>query len=274
MHTKLFFLISIAFCFIRSSLSQGIGDRLVRTAVLYSELPLTVDDAVNNGWTNFTDCDENLGIAYTSAGGGVPTKTHPVILYFTSGGQISGVAMEHFGDPAHGLQRFWQPTSDGNYRLTVSFRPPGGLCSGQSYAETIGTQLVVDQASVNWSLPLTEDAATAAKWTKGGCIGGMGTHWSYDLKSAPDMSWIASDLFPVVTMYNEQADGVLSAFFFTSPNLQYAEPFGPWEGPIPNALMCLNWCDSGCSFDSSFFSTLHFYIDDHNVNTCPSRCPN
>jgi hypothetical protein len=67
----------------------------------------------------------------------------------------------------------------------------------------------------------------------------MGTHWSYDLASAPTMSWKSANLLPVVTMYNEQAGGVLSAFFFTTPNLQYAEPFGPWEGPIPKSLMCL-----------------------------------
>ena len=63
----------------------------------------------------------------------------------------------------------------------------------------------------------------------------MGTHWSLDLETAPVMSFNASNLMPVVTMYN---GGVLSAFFITTPNLQYGEPFGPWEGPIISTLMC------------------------------------
>src|SRR5690349_8967024 len=67
---------------------------------------------------------------------------------------------------------------------------------------------------------------------------GMGTHWSYDLVASPGISWKSQNLFPLVTMYNEQAKGILSAFFITTPKLQYSEPLGPWEGPIPSFLMC------------------------------------
>jgi len=261
----LFFLLGIV---VYSVHSQGIGDRLVRTAILYHNLPIDLDDAVSAGWSNFTQCDENLGIAFTDSGDSAPSKTHPVTLYFTAGGQIAGMGMEHFGTPVSGLQKYFQPQSNGNFRISVSFRPPGDLCNGNMFPELIGTQLVVDQGTVGWAVPLNETAATAASWTKGSCIGGMGTHWSYDLSSAPTMSWQSANLFPLVTMYNEQAGGILSAFFITTPKLQYAEPVGPWEGPIPTFLMCQNWCDTTCTWDVNFWNTLHFYVDDHHLNTC------
>jgi len=262
----------LACCFIFSVLSDSIGDRLVRTALLYHNLPITTEDAVSAGWVNVTSCDENLGITFVNSGTNNPSKTHPIFLFFSSGGQITGVGMAHFGAPITSLEQYWQSFTDGTYRITVSFRPSGDLCSGAVFDEDIGTQLVVNQGSVDWSLPLSETAATEAMWTKGGCIGGMGTHWSYDLDTAPQMSWQSANLFPVVTMYNEQAGGGVSAFFITTPKLQFSEPLGPWEGPIPDFLMCKNWCSSNCTWDVSFFNTLHFYLDDHNLNTCPSRC--
>jgi len=264
-------LLVVAIC-IAASFAQSIGDRLVRTAILYSSVPLTVSDAVDQGWTNFTGCDPNLGIAYTNTGGSAPSKGNPIVVYYTGGGQITGVGLEHFSAPRPGMEKFFLPNADGNYRLTVSFRPAGDLCSSQMYDEVIGTQLNVDQGNGDYQVPLNESAATTQQWTKGGCIGGMGTHWSLDLDTAPDMSWQASNLFPVVAMYNEQAGGSVSAFFITTPVLQRPEPLGPWEGPIPSSLMCLNWCSSACSFDVNFWNTLHFYLDDHNLNTCPSRC--
>jgi len=251
--------------------TQSIGDRLVRTAIIYKSLPLTVDDAVDAGWVNFTHCDNNLGYAYTDTGS-LPSKTHPVILYFTGGGQIAGMGMEHFGEPVNDMEQYFRPTDRGTYRITVSFRPGGNLCSSRVYREAIGTQLNVDQGIVDFILPLNESAATDAQWTKGGCIGGMGTHWSYDLSSAPTMTWKSGNLFPVITMYNEQAGGGISAFFITTPNLQYAEPLGPWEGPIPSNLMCYNWCSDDCDWDVLFWNTLHFYLDDHSLNTCPTHC--
>jgi len=132
--------------------------------------------------------------------------------------------------------------------------------------------VVIDQGSVDLAIPLNESSAQDEEWTKGGCIEGMGTHWSYDLTTAPQMSWKSKNLLPVVPMYNEQDNSVISAIFITTPKLQYSEPVGPWEGPLPSSLMCDNWCDSNCTWDVYFWNTLHFYFDDYNLNTCPSRC--
>jgi len=268
---KSFIIVSLAF--IGVAFCVSIGDRVVRTAILYHALPLTESDAVNSGWTAISTCDPNLGTAYVATEDG-PTKGDPVIVYFTGGGQIAGIGMEHYGNPLNGLQKFWlpDPESSGNYRISVSFRPGGNLCSSTQYAELVGNQLVVNQGSLNLPIPLNANDSSAAQWTKGGCIGGMGTHWSYDLSTSPEMSWNASNLMPVVAMYDQANTGFISAFFITTPNVQRSEPFGPWEGPIPSSLMCYNWCSDECSWDVSFWSTLHFYLHDHNLNNCPSHC--
>jgi len=270
MNFSIFFTV-LCFLLADQVFSQGIGDRLDRTALLYVSLPLTIDDAVANGWQNLTgDCDPDIGIAFVDTSDG-PSKSHPIMLYFTSGGQIAGVGMAHFGEPAEGLEQYWQSQLGVFYLATVSFRPSQDMCSGNTFPETIGTQLVLDQGTVNLAIPLNESAAKVAQWTKGACIGGMGTHWSYDLASAPNMTWQSSNLLPIVTMYNEEAGGVLSAFFFNTATIQIAEPFSPWE-IVTSGLMCLNWCDDSCSWDVSFWNTLHFYVDDHSLNTCDSRC--
>jgi len=183
--------------------------------------------------------------------------------------------MTHYGEPAADLENFWVLQKDGNYFMSVSFRPNlggNGLCDTHKvYSELIGTQVAVNQDSLNLPLPLTDTEAKAENWTDGSCIYEMGTHWSYDLATAPNMQWNASTLLPVVTMYN---DGNLSAFFFTTSNVQYSEPFGPWEGPIFASLMCLNWCQSSCSFNVPAFSTLHFFVTNPQLNQCPHRCNN
>jgi len=255
---------------------QGIGTQLSRTALLYENLPLTSEDAISSGWYNYTNssCDESIGIPYAQHPYG-PSEGYPIQIYFTADGQISGMSMTHFGSPLAGLEQFWvsDANGDGNFMMSVSFRPDSdNLCvAGNYHDELLGTQLVINQDSLNWAVPLTDSDAANDNWTKGGCISDMGTHWSYDLKTAPVMSWVPNNLLPVVAMYNE---GNLSAFFFTTPILQYSEPLGPWEGPIPDALMCLNWCDSSCGFGVSFWNTLHFFITDPSLDQCPSRCDN
>jgi len=255
---------------------QGIGTQFSRTALLYENLPLNVVDAISSGWYNYTDssCDSNLGIPYTQTSSG-SSNGYPITIFFTAAGQICGMGMTHFGQPVSGLDDFWMADSngDGNFMMTVTFRPASdNLCDPNSQQpELLGNQVVVNQGSTNFNIPLTTDAATQAQFTMGGCISDMGTHWSYDLKTHPDMSWVPSNFMPVVPMYN---NGVISAFFFTTPILQYSEPFGPWEGPIPDDLMCLNWCSDSCGFGVNFWSVLHFFITDPSLDICNSRCNN
>jgi len=270
--SKILLFLTILYVVVNQGIAQsysGIGDRLLRTAIIYSALPLSTDEATQDGWSQIDGfCDPNLGIAY--AVNGEYGKTNPVIVYFTSAGQITGIAVVHYGDPAPGLGDYWLPQPDGTYFINVSFRPSYDPCSGQLYDETLGSMLLINQNGINKSVPLTSDDAAAQSYTQGACLSNMGTHWEYDLESAPVMSWNVSNLQPLVAMYN--GDGMLSAFFITTVNLQVPEPFGDWEGPLVGPLMCLNWCDSDCSWGFNLFNTMHFYVTDHNLNTCDSRC--
>jgi hypothetical protein len=66
-------------------------DGLWRTFGHQKALPLTVDEATQQGWNKISQsCDENLGILYTQDPSG-PTQSHPLGVYFTSAGQVAGV---------------------------------------------------------------------------------------------------------------------------------------------------------------------------------------
>jgi len=255
-------------CLVSEGKSQGLGENLLRTALLYSPVPLNTTDAENNGWSSYANCDSNIGIAY--AMDGYPSKGYPITVFYTAAGQIAGIGLSHYGNPEPGLDNWWIAQQDGTFLITVSFRDTSNMCSGDTYPDVIGDRLVVNQASgqIAYSMPLTDSAATQQKFTQGGCIGGMGTHWSLDLETAPEMSFNASNLMPVVAMYN---GGVLSAFFITTANVQYGEPFGPWEGPLISSLMCYNWCTT-CNWNVNFWSVLHFFVADPHTITCASHC--
>jgi len=249
---------------------QGIGNMLARTYDVFAEFPLSMQNASNMGWVQNGACDSTVGIAFV-ADSGAPSKLEPITLFYTAEGQISGLGMTHFGNPAAGLEEYWIPQNDGTFMMMVGFRDYSvDLCSDYQFEEILGTQLVINPQGIQMSLPLNDSSAQEEDWTAGGCITKMGTHWSYDLATAPNMSWNVSTLLPVVTMYN---NGALSAFFFETSHVQLGtEPLGPWEGPIPENLMCLNWCSDSCSFDVLAFSTLHFFVTDPYDNSCPQRC--
>jgi hypothetical protein len=81
------------------------------------------------------------------------------------------------------------------------------------------------------------------------CVGsptGMGTHWFLDVTRNGSMTWQAANLFPIVTMYNEEtatATGTINAFFFASSVVQQSllpPSTNEWEPiPLPNILMCV-----------------------------------
>jgi len=203
----------ILISFVAFASCQSIGNQLYRTFLTYAALPLAMDDAIDAGWTNSTGCDPNLGIPFVEVSYG-PVAHYPITLYFTASGQVTGLGVTHFGEPIESLiKNYWQPSADGNYFMSATFRPASfGICDSSNVDENpLGTQVVINQGSSNIAIPLTEVDATKAEYTEGGSLHTMGTHWSYDLASHPDMSWIAANLQPVVPMY---MNGSISAFFF------------------------------------------------------------
>lgn len=186
--------------------------------------------------------------------------------------------------------RYFIP-SDGNgtagggkhLEITLSFRDPAVSCSTTALKEQLGDRIVINQArgGIAEELPLTVREAADSGWVEGSCFASMGTHWFRDLGTDSAMSWYGASLLPVVVMYDQQsdgADGTINAVFFASNNIQ--ETLLPWPSnnqwepvPLPNALMCKNFCDAKCTFhDTSAFSTLHLYFRDHTKVTCDGGC--
>jgi len=251
---------------------QGIGSSLSRTFKLFVDLPMQMQDAIDAGWTNYSTCQPSLGIPFTEVSNG-PTAGSPVTLYYTAEGQLAGLGVTHFGAPLPSLKNYWQPLGDGsgNAFMSATFRAESfGICDPSSYDDNpIGTQVVINQGTFNLEIPLNTYQAETDQYTEGACIKEMGTHWSYDLETAPVMSWQAENFQPVVPMY---VNGSLTAFFFTTSQTQTPEPFGEWEITLPSILMCQNWCGSGCDWDVSWWSTLHFFLDEPSTNTCTGDC--
>ena len=262
--------------FVLGGLRGELGEKLTSEFGLFDDQPLTTTDAVSAGWVRgSSSCDDNLGIAYNYKDS-APTKKRPVSLYYTATGAIAGVGIRVYGSlPSNLISRgFWVKQSDGAYLLTVSFRPTSAMCGTTTSPGTIGNQLMVNQGTLNVPIPLTDSAAQAGGFTKGGCIDKMGTHWALDLESAPKMTWEVANLMPVIPMYN---DGVVSAFFIASDDTQQSllPPSNRfWDiVVIPRSLMCLNWCDDSCSWKGTLaFSTMHWLLGNYESVSCSSRC--
>lgn len=109
----------------------------------------------------------------------------------------------------------------------------------------------------------------------------MGTHWFLDLSTENGtISWEASNLLPVVTMYDEESENptnTINAIFFASPVVQQSilpPDTNDWDLiPLPTPLMCKNFCNSDCGFhDTSVYSTMHIFMNDRSKVTCHDGC--
>eukprot|EP01116_Phalansterium_solitarium_P004188 TRINITY_DN150_c0_g2_i1.p2 TRINITY_DN150_c0_g2~~TRINITY_DN150_c0_g2_i1.p2 ORF type:complete len:277 (+),score=101.39 TRINITY_DN150_c0_g2_i1:71-901(+) len=251
----------------------SIGDRLLNGYNEYSPMPTDAASATKAGWSAYNKtCDPILGIPWAAQAGG-PVAKHPVTLYFTTGGQIAGVGVTAYGKlPQHLVDLgFWQKTGSEVYTISVTFRT-SGLCDGSTSPDVLGESMTVNANSIAFPLPTTSDAATASKWIRGSCIATMGTHYFYDVSTPGNMSYVAANLMPVVTMYNGTN---INAIFFASPIVQQGLlSRNNWDGvPLPDIAMCYNWCDSKCTWsDTSFWSTMHFFMNDYTTVPCAGGC--
>jgi len=264
-------LISVLIITIAAQNSTPLGVTLIRSAGVDAQLPINYSAAVASGWVSYTNCDPNLGIAVAHAG--TPSVHNPLTLYFTATGAIAGIGYDVFGDQQSNLiqKGYWNLISSSNkqYRASVSFRPSTEMCSSTRSQFLIGDRLILNADTIGMRLPITVPDAITNGWTKGSCIQGMGTHWSYDVATHPKMSWQDANLLPVVTMYIEEK---ISAIFFNTPVTQqsiFPPNSNDWDlVPIPTFLMCQNWCDSTCTWGTSFWSTGHVFFYNPSVLTC------
>jgi len=288
------------------------GDKMERTFMQYASLPMSERElrdsihsdiwGIQSGWVKHDaggriPCDPNLGYAWTynpdlGSKASMVYKEHPLILYTTAGGQLSGVGVAihqglvdgHAQDALPAAQKKWATAnplvrlqSRGWTVIDVAFRSGDIVCSGEKDGNLLGDTLIVNpKGDDHWKLPLTEKGVEAAGWKRGSCFDGMGWHWFYDTSVGHgQLSWSAENLFPIVMMFHE---GQVNAIFFTSTINQVSVPLlksNEWE---PKSLapseMCKNLCDKDCDFkgltSAGPFSTMHIYFRDHSSVTCPS----
>jgi len=257
---------------VRSSLRGDFGDRLLRSFLVFKQQPLTVDDAQNQGFTEFTDGCTQFGHGYAKGSDGSgPTKGDSAILYFTEGGQLAGFGSRMWGEAPDNLiqQGYWMAADDQgeSYDLILQTRDPSMICSGDTDSNVLGDRLVINGIM---EIPLTMPAAQTAGWVEGNCIPKMGIHHAFDLNYPSSQSWNASSLVPVLPMYSAQT-GAVTAVLLASSDAQRIEPlFGDWEGPFINPLFCKNWCaNTGCTFPGvMLWTTMHWLFEDPSLNTC------
>jgi len=248
-----------------------VGDRLLRTFLVFNNQPLTVDDAQSAGFTQFTDGCTQFGYGYAKGSDGSgPSKGDSSILYFTEGGQLAGFGSRMFGEAPDALveQGYWMTTDseDQAYDLILQTRDPSMVCSGDTDSHAVGDRLLINGIM---NIPLIMDDAQSAGWIEGNCIGKMGIHHAYDLNYPFSQSWNVSSFVPVMPMYHPQTRHV-TAVLLASSQAQRIEPFGVWEGPFINAFFCKNWCaNTGCTFPGvMLWTTMHWLFGDPSLNQC------
>jgi len=268
MNTKLTLVAIVAFVALSAPAlvaGQDIGTHLTRTYFLFREQPLTAANATAQGWSQFSpaSCDPVSGYLYAQNTGGTgPTKTSPTILSYTASGQLNGFGVRYWGSPSPQLLTagYWRDSGagDSSYDILLTTRDPSVVCSGVTALELIGNQLNMWNIQ---SIALNMSAAEAEGWVMGNCIPKMGIHHAYDLNAPGNQTWNWQSLVPVLPMY-DAVNQNLNAVLINTPQAQWVEPLGEYEGPFPNMLMCKNWCaNTGCDFPGvTLWTTLHFHL--------------
>jgi hypothetical protein len=261
----------------------SLGSRLDRQYTGYVAQPLTAVDARSAGWFPMEfnaapsdKCNRHVGSpwVFNKATPGTLSQDHPVILFYSAAGQISGIAVAIMGADG-GSHAEWteamrvrgylsnvyptQPDGTPIDTITVGLRdvlPDRDLCDERTvFTEVLGTTLILNPAgpsNLKLEIPLSVDAANAEGYRRGSCFNGMGFHHFKDWKAENGtMSWKAANLVPVVPMYDLE-NGSINAIFFASAIVQqsiFPPAENEWEPvPLPNELMCGNFCDADCTF--------------------------
>jgi len=254
--------------------SNELGDGFVLNALAKYPLPRTTDEIQSGSWRNLsTYCVPGRGYPYAMSDKGSSSK-FPVTLYFSANGQVSALSVRTNNPVAQPLQGYWESPrfgiceKDGCMDLFMLFRDPSSVCdSSKVYREAGGDRLVVG-GSRTVKIPIVGTDAQNSGWYLGNCIPGMGTHWALNAVKAGGSTFNASTLFPIMPMYDSDT-GHINAILVNSPHVNKIWPFGGWEGPFPNFLMCKNWCSgSGCGFkDADVWTTMHLWFNDPKQNS-------
>jgi len=198
--------------FLQTACAFSIGDRISRGYTVYDPMPVNSSNATSVGWSQSGPCQNHLGIPYNYRSTTGPQESYPLTLYFSTSGDVTGIAVTVYGGVEKKLLDlgYFVPDGDG-HRITVTFSRVDSSCGTQIPRGSLGDTLIINAHTIAKSLPVRESDAIAQKWHIGSCFETMGHHYFYDLESAPNMSWKSENLLPVVLMFDK---GLINAFFF------------------------------------------------------------
>lgn len=207
---------------------QPLLNTLLLTHGVFEELPLTMDDAVAQGWTNTEHCVPGMGVHAIREVQEEGVVYLPVILVYDIDGRILGFEAEsleeQFAPP-------WEHAPEGrpgreieNWTLHVYFRDPSDACDPGSgdhlEAGSLGDRMLLTHGTFE-ELPLNRDDAVAAGWIDTQhCIPGMGVHLIRMLPAPMD------DIPDPFVLLIDPDTGDLLGFEFLSLQPQ---PSPPWE---------------------------------------------
>lgn len=228
-------------------------DALSVTWLKWEELPLTVNDAVDKGWSLQDKCRDS---AYFHGNRYVRDENTTLMLLFDENDNIAGMQTEITKSSVKPKALPWREEND-TYVITAYFKDPSLICSKKhSHARYIGDRLLIQNSSKSGGLvqvPLLEDGLLETVWTEGECFWSMGKLYWYDLLNVSD----CNSLFPVFLMYT---NGVLNGFGWVLPhNLDNSRFVHPTNISYP--YLFKNGTVPPCFWTADRLSLMHVYLD-------------
>jgi len=245
----------VAWCGVSSV--SGFGDRLDVTWPSFTSMPLTAQDAQNQGWSQIDSQCGTYGTRYMM-GGDISLQ-----LMFDSADNIAGVQVGVTTQPPSPITPPWEPQSDGSWTISLYFEDPDNVCNAGVRTETmLGDQLTLRNGNTgeNIQFPLNE-SGVMSPWVQSPCFVSMGTHYWYNITQDMDCDYF----YPVGLMY---WDGVLVTFLV---DIGLSEPGSRWEHPSGSALDFFFNADtmpSCLTASGKVLSTMHMFAYNPAFNTC------
>lgn len=153
----------------------SLGPRLDRQYTGYVPQPTTAAEAREAGWLPAAgaSCDDAVGTPwlYNPDQPGEFSRSHPVLLFFSAGGQISaisvavlaeGIGLRPWFERMISLGYLSQLPQPNVYAITIGTRQGNALCDRRTtFSETVGTTLVINPSDLAQPIPLNHTAAAS-----------------------------------------------------------------------------------------------------------------
>jgi len=258
--------------------SHAWGDRLSITWPWYYDGPMSMSDAISDGWDQMDSSCGMFGYRYTD------DSNEQLATIYGSDGDIYGVQVRMFNKPSYSKLTPWAYYSDetGDYYAITFWFGSGNkdsVCSSKrskvpetnpfdksikqeeaKRSGSLGSGLYYENGSSRSMILLPNyESSLQSDWVEGACFVSMGTHYWKDITTDMD----CDDFFPIGIMYN---DGELVTFLV---NTLGDEPSSYWEHPDESTLfLFFKDVQPTCFETAGTLSTMHMFVTNAVWNLC------